>query len=250
MMDNSSVIIITNNKNTGKASNIRIGDSSPSKYPVFYFFSKIASFKNEPEWKEFFEIMSKGKFFKEFKFDNNFLIYKQKNKKKNISIELICEGNINSSTFLDSNLMLYERCKEFIKINSTYFIKNSSQTVEPEQNIEKKEKNLSLGMSVPKQIYKIKEYVSRSAKKFYLTERDQESLVSLIFENTLSKRLTSKSFHMLDENHIDYIDHLVFVPGGFSFVGLPPEKIKKTKVLPEEPEKIAFKCSKYLFANK
>lgn len=251
-MDNGSVIVITNNKNTGKSSNVRIGDSSPSKYPIFCFFAKIASSRNETEWKDFFDIMSKGKFFKEFKFDNNFLIYKTKNKKKMASIELAFEGNLNTGTFTEHNINLYNDCRNFIMAHSTYFIQNNTDGINSSDkqnntdvNVAEKQ-NISLGMSVPKQSYKIKEYVSRYGKLFNLTKRDQEHLVSLIFEHFSSKRLTSKSFHMLNENMIDHIDHLVFTRGGYYFENLPPVKIRKATTKEDEPTKIVLKCSKHL----
>lgn len=236
-------------KQNDKVGNLRMGGSSPSKYMIFLYYSRIAELIGDEKWKHFFEIMSRGSFWKGLKFDGTQLISKKKNVTKTFLV--LVSGDMNIDTDLENDLPYYEECKDFIKANSSHFaLKEDAKATLNAQNCEPIKSGFE--NSVSKQAMYINEFAMRKAREFLLSENDRLCMVSSIFSKLSNKSLVPKtSFKFGSSGFIDSIEGLHIDNTGYYFdenIG-PPQSKRSTNDSSSDAivsKKIVFKCSKNL----
>lgn len=274
MEEQGTVIIYSSGRNKrtgpgGRIGNIRLGNSSPAKHSIFYYFYKIAEYLGETTWMGFFDIMSKGSFFKEFKYDGRILTCKQKNKSH--TIELYTVGNMDLRTDLEQDMPMYQQCKEFISKYSSYFSNTESESdfvgYNKQTQLELSSSNQHLDhmgnviltndfgkrTGIAKQKPYIKNFTRRICEENDLTDRHAECLFSSIFVHLSLKIITHKSFNMNPDGTIHSIDGLEVDQNGYRFVhsNSPVHKSRKREedisTECEEVQKVkALRCSRNL----
>lgn len=236
-------------KQNDKVGNLRMGGSSPSKFMVFLYYSKIAERLGDDKWKHFFEIMSRGSFWKGLKFDGTQLISKKKAVTKTFLV--LVSGDMDIDTDLENDIQYYEECKDFIKTNSSHFaLKEDEKATLNAQNCEPIKSGFE--NSVGKQSMYINEFAMRKAREFSLSENDRICMVSSIFSKLSNKSLMPKtSFIFGSSGFIESIEGLTINGNGYHFddnIGPPQPKRTKNDNATESTvvKKCVFKCSKNL----
>lgn len=255
MGDGRSVIVMSNRngilcgRRDEKIGSIRMGGSSPSKHAIFLYYSRIAERLNDAKWKNFFEIMSRGNFWKGLKFDGTQLISKKKNTIKTHLV--MVSGDMDIDNDFDEDLQHYNECKEFIKINSSHSaLKETEESLALVVNTDPIKSGFE--NSISKQAMYINEFAMRMSRTFSLSDRIKECIVSSIFAKLSNKSLIPKTSFIFNEmGFIDRIKGLQIDVSGYEFddsVSAP--QVKKQTSEPSEgnvdQKRYTFKCSKNL----
>lgn len=254
----SSVVVLGVNKNiiskrVERVGNVRIGGSSPPKHSIFLYYSKIAELCDEMEWKDFFEVMSKGSFWKGLKFDGTNLICKVKTQNK--FFEMTCYNDMNIESDIEFDYPRYQECKKFITDNSSHFSKKEEISIPVGLTSNVIETAGVLEANVSKQRMYVGEFARRKCREFHLPDCTREALVSSIFLKLSNKSITTKMFKVNSDGTIEGIDSLTIDISGYKFTSLstPVTRIKKkadetTEVI--DSKLISFKCSRNLSISK
>jgi hypothetical protein len=244
----SSVIVMSNtnplNRQSvgGKAGNPRTGGSSPIKHLIFQYYSLIAQKLNDNRWRQFFETMSRGNFWKGLKFDGVQLIAKKKTTTK--TYHVVVSGEMNIQTDFEVDLEFYEGCKEFIRANSSHFVSRESdvdvEALESEAHVEN-----GFGSSITKQGMYIDEFANRIVRENGLPVSIVNNLSSSIFSKMSTKALTpQKDFEFSSGGFIVSIRGLTVDSLGYSFdETVQAGVLKKAKTDNDEEKCRAFKCA-------
>ena len=251
MNSGGHIISSRNDKNKG----VKSTASSPLKFSIFLYYSKISNYYGELDWKEFFERMSKGNFLKGIKFDGTRISCKVM--QQTVYFEVLCSGNMNLETDLETDTYYYNECKNFILTNSVHFSKkeeivNREMVALPPFLMNPED--LPAGTfetSISKQRIFITEFANRKCKQFGLPKSTVEYLISSIFMNLSDKSITTKNFKVNVYGIIQSIDYLTIDSSGYRFNLPPPKKTKTREVSEDLTTEVAakitpFKCSKYL----
>jgi len=233
-------------RQTDKVGNIRVGGSTPTRYEIFGYYSKIAEHIGDTNWINFFDVMSKGSFWRGIKFDGTQLITKKKNVIKTHLV--MVSGEMNIKTDLENDLQYYNECKEFIKANSSHFalkesesIRMTAETIEPIKS--------GFENSLSKQSMYINEFAIRKVREFQLEESYISCIVSSIFSKLSNKSITPKSFVFSEDGTISSINGFEINATGYQFdesVTYPIQKKAKKESSADLVKKFSFKCSKNL----
>lgn len=253
----SSVVVMGVNKNiiskrVERVGNVRVGGSSPSKHSIFLYYSQIAELCGEMEWKEFFEVMSKGSYWKGLKFDGTNLTCKVKSRTE--FFEMSYHDSMNIETDIEYDYPRYEECKKFITNFSSHFSKKETRDLSVVVE-DVAETAGVLESSVPKQRMYISEFARRKCREFHLPDCTRESLVSSIFMMLSNKTITPKSFKVNSDGTIESINSLTIGISGYTFSPPTPTTTRSRKKTDETTESIdtklvSFKCSRTLSISK
>lgn len=192
----------------------------PVKHKVFKYYSSIARFLGEQKWVDMFDILSKGQFNKNIKFDGKFLIHKSKNGKEE-RFQVFCNSSMNVDKDLNYDIDGYNACKNFIECNTLYFLNNEQLVNKPPPGIDfyeivpENETTSGITQSINIRIILIREFVKRKCKEFCIESYFEECVSSILYHLS-SKDISTKNFHLIN-GYIDYIDGLVFCNCGYSF---------------------------------
>lgn len=249
----SSTVIVMSKQNkilcqrqSDKVGNIRVGGSTPTRYEIFGYYSKIAEHIGDVNWINFFDVMSKGSFWRGIKFDGSQLITKKKNVIKTHLV--MVSGEMNIETDLENDLVHYNECKEFIKNNSSHFalkesesVRMTAETIEPVKS--------GFENSLTKQSIYINEFAIRKVREFGLDESYVTCIVSSIFAKLSNKSITPKSFTFSEEGTISGISGFEIDSTGYRFdenIASPVQKRSKRDSENFIEKRPSFRCSKNL----
>jgi hypothetical protein len=248
-MNSGSIMIVSrgNNKisdNGGsfKISQIRNNRNSPTKYPIFLMFSQIANYLSEPFWKDFFENASRGSLGKGYKFDERFLIIKNKNEIKKFDTFIENQSEINK---------LYEECKKFITNTSGISSTCDNNNIYLSEQ-KKREDEVAWTGNIPakNQIAMIDIFINRIASHYEFSNEKKYELKTNLIAKIFIDDITSSDIHY-ENFFIKSIDGLNLVKGNYSFTEkffkLTQTKSKRKQLsssIPEKEESFVFPCSK------
>ncbi len=197
-MSGSLVVVVRNKRSKG---------TSPVKYEIFDFYSKIAKSLKQSKWEETFTNFSKGVLHPSMKIDLRSNVMKVTSSGYVIKIKIPEEMNVNDLSKDDEKS--YKRFKEFLKESIPSFSEKKKEeiNVETEEESESDEElDNKFKSGISSQIVYLDEYVRRICSSYDITESRIESIKSTLNALFATKELNSKSVMLNKRNGtINYI---------------------------------------------
>ena len=236
-MNGSLVVVVCNKKSKG---------TSPVKYEIFDFYSKLARKLGEKDWEETFQNFSKGIMQNGIKFDGRSLNVKNNSLSKILEIDI--PDNMDSDDATEDDYDNYFKCKGFLEKQCQYFSKKEQDV--SEVNVDESDEDTGelvnkFKLGITNQIIFIREYAKRKCDFYELDTQSYNSIVSTINALFASKCLISKSVMLKkSDGTIDHIHGIVINKSGLT---IDKSKLAKTKEVeisePKSEKHKTFKSS-------
>lgn len=214
--------------------------TSPVKYEIFDYYSKIALKLGDEQWKTFFQALSRGNSQKELKFNGRVLTAKKGNGFKVFEVRI--PENMNINTLTEDDINDFKSCKEFIKSNCRFFEDEEEEHIRVEEVIEQEDELVlenKFKLGIVNQSTLIKKFCRRECRKNNLNEETCDAMISTINALFSSKYFTSKSIMQnVSNGEIDHIIGFTVNRAGF-FVD---NSVEKTRKLPKTVKKEKERC--------